>query len=169
VRLTGLSKAFGATRALRAASFELRAGEVHALVGENGSGKSTLVKILSGIHAADSGSIQLEGLEAPALRTPRLAQQAGIATVFQEVLVAEARSVLDNVWLGSDGLLRTRVSPREKRRHAREFLEELLERPIDLGTAVEELSLSVRSPSTARSCSRSRVVWGGRPALTRHA
>src|SRR6266496_6462543 len=87
VRVTGMAKAFGATQALRDASFELRAGEVHALVGENGSGKSTLVKILSGVHAADAGTIELLGEQTPAPRTPRAAQELGIITVFQEVLV----------------------------------------------------------------------------------
>jgi ABC-type sugar transport system ATPase subunit len=144
VRMTGMAKAFGATQALRDASFELRAGEVHALVGENGSGKSTLVKILSGVHAPDAGAIELAGVGSLAPRTPRMAQDAGVATVFQEVLVAEARSVLDNVWLGADGLVRMRVSYREKRSRARQALEELLGRPLELDRAVEELSLSDR-------------------------
>jgi ABC-type sugar transport system ATPase subunit len=144
VRMSGMAKAFGATQALRDASFELRAGEVHALVGENGSGKSTLVKILSGVHAPDAGEIELEGAGAFAPRTPSAAQQAGIVTVFQEVLVAEARSVLDNVWLGADTLVRVKVSRREKRARARAMLEELLGRPLDLDKAVEEISLSDR-------------------------
>jgi ABC-type sugar transport system ATPase subunit len=144
VRMTDMAKAFGATQALRSASFELCAGEVHALVGENGSGKSTLVKILSGVHAPDAGIIELQGADSFAPRTPRAAQDAGIATVFQEVLVAEARSVLDNVWLGADSLVRAGVSAREKRARARAMLEELLGRTLDLDKAVEEISLSDR-------------------------
>src|SRR4051812_13333953 len=144
VRVTGLAKAFGATQALRNASLEVRAGEVHALVGENGSGKSTLVKILSGVHAPDAGTIELLGEEIQAPPDPRAAQESGIATVFQEVLVAEARSVLDNVWLGADGLVRRHVPPREKRTRAGEALEQLLGRPLGLDTVVEELSLSDR-------------------------
>src|SRR5262249_46057458 len=144
VRMTGMAKAFGATQALRNASFELQAGEVHALVGENGSGKSTLVKILSGVHAPDAGAIELQGVGASAPRAPSAAQEAGIVTVFQEVLVAEARSVLDNVWLGVDTLFRARVSYREKRARARAMLDELLGRPLDLDKAVEEISLSDR-------------------------
>jgi ABC-type sugar transport system ATPase subunit len=144
VRMTGMAKAFGATQALRNASFDLQAGEVHALVGENGSGKSTLVKILSGVHAPDAGAIELQGVGAFAPRAPSAAQEAGIVTVFQEVLVAEARSVLDNVWLGVDTLFRARVSYREKRARARAMLDELLGRPLDLDKAVEEISLSDR-------------------------
>src|SRR5262249_5749563 len=72
------------------------------------------------------------------------AQSHGIVTVFQEILVAEARSVLDNVWLGVDQPLRTRVSAREKRARASAALAELLGEPLDLDTPVEELSLSDR-------------------------
>jgi ABC-type sugar transport system ATPase subunit len=144
VRMGGIAKAFGPTQALRDASFELLAGEVHALVGENGSGKSTLVKILSGVHTPDTGSIELFGAESQPPATPRAAQALGIVTVFQEVLVAEARSVLDNIWIGIDTPLRARVPTREKRTRARAALEELLEQPLDLDTAVEDLSLSDR-------------------------
>jgi ABC-type sugar transport system ATPase subunit len=144
VRVAGLAKAFGPTQALTNTSFELRAGEVHALIGENGSGKSTLVKILSGVHAPDAGTIELNGSPAPPLRTPRVAHRAGIATAFQEVLVAEARSVLDNVWLGAEGLVLGSISAREKRARASEVLEELLGRRVNLGAAVERLSLSDR-------------------------
>jgi ABC-type sugar transport system ATPase subunit len=143
VRVEHAAKAFGATRALKDCSFELRAGEVHALVGENGSGKSTLVKILSGVHVPDSGRVEVAGAEVQ-LRSPKAAQDRGIATVFQEVLVARDCSVLDNVWLGADATWRSKVPAREKRRLARAALEELLGRPVDLGAVVDELSLSDR-------------------------
>jgi ABC-type sugar transport system ATPase subunit len=144
IRVTGLGKAFGETQALRDASFELLAGEVHAIVGENGSGKSTLVKILTGVHAPDAGEIEIEGAPARPLASPRAAREHGIATVFQEVLVAEARSVLDNVWLGHEGLLRNRLGAREKRARVQELLDELLDRKLDLDSTAEELSLSDR-------------------------
>ena len=144
VQVSGLRKAFGETQALRDASFELRAGEVHAVVGENGSGKSTLVKILTGVHTPDAGQVAIEGAQGRTVQSPRAARELGIATVFQEVLVAEARSVLDNVWLGHEGLLRARLGAREKRSRARELLDDLLDRPLDLDTAAEELSLSDR-------------------------
>ena len=143
VRVEHLAKAFGATQALRDCSFELRAGEVHALVGENGSGKSTLVKVLSGVHVPDSGRVEIAGA-ATQLRSPKAAQEHGIVTVFQEVLVASARSVLDNVRLGADDTWRVRVSSREKRRRAKDALEELLGRSVDLATVMEDLSLSDR-------------------------
>src|SRR4051794_20692507 len=139
-----LAKAFGATRALRSCSFSLRPGEVHAVVGENGSGKSTLVKILTGVHHADAGEVLPAG-EPPAHRHgPRAAQEAGIVSVFQEVLVVGPQSVLDNVWLGADGLFRAALSPADKHRLAREALGELLEVVPDLDAPAETLSLSDR-------------------------
>ncbi|HUZ21814.1 MAG TPA: sugar ABC transporter ATP-binding protein [Acidimicrobiales bacterium] len=143
LRVAHIAKSFGATHAIRDGSLDLRAGEVHALVGENGCGKSTLVKILSGVHAPDAGTIELDGAPVQ-LRNPRAAQDLGIVTVFQEVLVAEARSVLDNVWLGIDDTWRAKVSEKEKRLRAREALAELLGHPLDLNLAVEHLSLSDR-------------------------
>jgi ABC-type sugar transport system ATPase subunit len=143
VRATSLAKSFGATRALRDCSFELRAGEVHALVGENGSGKSTLVKLLSGLYGADSGQIEVSG-ETVRLRSPIQSQRRGIATVFQEVLVAQTRSVYHNVWLGADGLLRAKVSASRKRKRAAEIMGELLGRDVDLSAIVEDLPLSDR-------------------------
>src|SRR5579864_4383404 len=88
MRLTasGIAKAFGPTQAVRAASVELRGGEVLALVGENGSGKSTLVKILAGVHQPDRGTIQIDNC-AVRFDSPRGALREGIVAVFQEVLV----------------------------------------------------------------------------------
>jgi ABC-type sugar transport system ATPase subunit len=94
LRVVAVRKAFGPTQAIAQATFDLRAGEVHAIVGENGSGKSTLVKILAGIHRPDAGTLALGDDERSGLSNPRAALQAGIATVFQEVLVVEARSML---------------------------------------------------------------------------
>jgi ABC-type sugar transport system ATPase subunit len=144
LRVEGMVKSFGPTQALRDCSFELKPAEVHALVGENGSGKSTLVKILTGVHAPDEGSLEIGGESLTAVRSPKHAQQMGTVTVFQEVLVAEARSVLDNVWLGYDTLLRAKVSMKKKRELATAALTELLGEPLDLDTPTEHLSLSDR-------------------------
>jgi ABC-type sugar transport system ATPase subunit len=144
LRVTEVSKRFGSTEALRNCSFDLRAGEVHAILGENGSGKSTLVKILAGVHRPDAGTIELDAVGQHRVRTPRAAMRAGVVTVFQEVLVAGQRTVLDNVWLGADGLARNYLPLAAKRERAREVLGRLLEDVPDLNEQLKNLPLSVR-------------------------
>ena len=94
----GVTKSYGATRALRDFSLQLRRGEVRALVGENGAGKSTLVKILSGIVRPDSGRIEIEGT-AFRPRTLMQARAAGVSTAFQELSLLPNLSVADNLML----------------------------------------------------------------------
>jgi ABC-type sugar transport system ATPase subunit len=142
--VSAVRKAFGPTEAVRDASLALRRGEIHCVVGENGSGKSTLVKILSGVHRPDAGTIRIRGQEWNALSSPKAANRAGIATVFQEILVVEPRSVLDNIWLGAKRVLRRRVPAASQREAATEILELLLDQPPPLDVPVESLSLSDR-------------------------
>jgi ABC-type sugar transport system ATPase subunit len=144
LRVVDLAKAFGPTQAVRSCTFDLRAGEVHAIMGENGSGKSTVVKMLTGVHRPDRGSIEVAGRPLEAIRSPREALDAGIVAVFQEVLVVGARSILDNLWLGIDPLHRDAVSRAERVERATEVLRELTGSEPDLGRPVEELSLSDR-------------------------
>ncbi|MGB0629151.1 MAG: sugar ABC transporter ATP-binding protein [Alphaproteobacteria bacterium] len=95
----GISKRFYATQALDDVSFEIPAGEVHALIGENGAGKSTLMKILGGVHQADSGEIRVDG-QAVEFGSPAAAQQAGVVVIPQEMRVLPAQTVAENVLLG---------------------------------------------------------------------
>lgn len=141
VEVSGASKSFGETRALRACSFSARGGEVHAVVGENGSGKSTLAKLLAGVLYPDSGSVRVNG-ESPV--SPHAAQARGIAVVFQEILVAEGGSVLDNLYIGDDGLFSARRSQRQKRVEAETLLNRLVGVPVALDALVEDLSLTTR-------------------------
>jgi rhamnose transport system ATP-binding protein len=97
--MQGISKSFGATQALDDVSLDLRAGEIHALVGENGAGKSTLVKILAGVYRPDTGTISLDG-EPVQLRGPAHARSVGIAVVHQEPRLFPDLSVAENVYLG---------------------------------------------------------------------
>src|SRR5580692_9153147 len=143
LRVEGVTKAFGPTVALRDCSLELRAGEVHALMGENGSGKSTLVKILSGVHRPDAGSVVIGGEQLGHLSSPRDAAAVGVFTVFQEILIAAQQSVLANIWMGSDGVLRRRLSPSERVSRARESLDRLIT-VRDLDQAADRLTLSDR-------------------------
>ena len=111
--VSGLAKAFGATQALNGASLELRAGEIHALLGENGSGKSTLAKILAGIHKADSGEIHIDG-KPVAIADVADARQFGIAIVFQELSLLPDLSVTDNLNVGREAA-RFPLSPIRRR------------------------------------------------------
>ncbi len=121
VSITELSKSFGPTRALRSVSLELQGGTVHTILGENGSGKSTLIKTLSGVVAPDSGRIAIDG-GAVRLTSPRAAQARGIQTVFQEILTAPNRSIVENEHQGYHPFLRPRSDPREQERRTREIL-----------------------------------------------
>jgi ribose transport system ATP-binding protein len=97
--MSSMSKRFGEVTALSDVSFDIKAGEIHALVGENGAGKSTLINILAGVIEPDGGTIEIAG-KACALRTPREAQDQGIATVFQELSLAPSVSVAENIFAG---------------------------------------------------------------------
>lgn len=99
VRVAGLVKSYGGTRAVQDASFTIEAGEIHALCGHNGAGKSTVVKMLSGQESPDAGAIHLAGT-AQELRGRKAAQRAGIALVDQELSVVPALTVAENLVLG---------------------------------------------------------------------
>jgi len=88
LELRGISKAFPGVQALTEVDLELRAGEVHAVMGENGAGKSTLMKVVGGVHAPDAGTVLLEG-EPVRLRDPIDAQEHGIAVIHQELAVLD--------------------------------------------------------------------------------
>ena len=103
LELRGISKRFPGVVALNDVNFDLRAGEVHVLVGENGAGKSTLVKILSGIYQPDEGEILLDG-QTITLPDPHAAQQAGISTVHQELNLVPHLDVGRNMYLGREPL-----------------------------------------------------------------
>ena len=99
LRMENIEKNFPGVRALDAVSLTVRAGTVHALIGENGAGKSTLMKCLFGVYGKDSGKIYLEGREV-SFRNSKDALENGVAMVHQELNQALKRSVMDNMWLG---------------------------------------------------------------------
>jgi len=101
VEMTAISKDFPGVHALRDCRFELRAGEVHALVGENGAGKSTLMKILAGVYRRDTGRIRFKGAEVE-LASPRAAQQLGISIIHQELSLMPNLTVAQNIFIGRE-------------------------------------------------------------------
>jgi rhamnose transport system ATP-binding protein len=97
--LEGVTKSFPGVQALKGVSFDVAPGEVHALVGENGAGKSTLIKIMSGVHPADGGTIRLDGTPIY-LAGPQDARRARIATIYQELLLFPELTVAENLFMG---------------------------------------------------------------------
>ncbi len=118
-----MRKSFPGVQALRDASLSVKAGTVHALMGENGAGKSTLMKCLFGIYAPDEGGVFLEGKQVR-FRNPREALDHGVAMVHQELSQALSRSVMDNVWLGR---YKTRFKIFTKEREMIEKTEDVLQ------------------------------------------
>jgi rhamnose transport system ATP-binding protein len=98
LEMRGVSKRFGATLALDGAALALRAGEVHALVGENGAGKSTLIKVMTGLHRADGGELLLDG-EPVHIGSPAQAQRYGIVAIYQEPLIFGDLTVAENIFM----------------------------------------------------------------------
>jgi len=101
--MSGITKYFPGVQALKDVDFELKRGEVHALIGENGAGKSTLMKVLSGVHQADSGEIRLRG-EAVVPDGPRSMLDAGVSVIYQELNLIPYLSLAENVFLGKEPL-----------------------------------------------------------------
>ena len=115
LRLTNISKTFPGVVALRNISFELNEGEVHCLCGENGAGKSTLIKILSGAYQPDEGGeIFYEGKSV--VLTPHLAMSLGIQTIYQEHVIFETLSVMENIFAGAEIVKRGLLNKSEMRR-----------------------------------------------------
>jgi rhamnose transport system ATP-binding protein len=137
----GIRKSYGGVAALRHASFELRAGEVHAIVGENGAGKSTLIKILTGAVAADEGEIRVDGV--PVLhQSPQRARALGIVAIYQQPALFPDLTVAENIALASETGAPLRVLDWKARRsHAREVLDRIGAR-IDPEQPVSRLSMA---------------------------
>jgi ribose transport system ATP-binding protein len=127
LKLEGISKAFPGVRALHNVHMEVRAGEVHALLGENGAGKSTLMKILSGAYTRDSGEIFWEGRPI-VVHNPKQAQDLGIGIIYQEFNLVPQLSIAENVWISREPY-RNRTFQwldwKEMRRRTQALLDEL--------------------------------------------
>ncbi|MFE9123898.1 sugar ABC transporter ATP-binding protein [Streptomyces sp. NPDC007148] len=138
--MSGITKSFPGVRALDGVDLDVRAGEVHCLLGQNGAGKSTLIKVLAGAHQPDTGAIHWRG-EPVTLRSPIAAMRLGIATIYQELDLVEHLSVAENVHLGheptSAGFV---VRGKAARASTAALLRRLGHPEIDPGRLVGELS-----------------------------
>ena len=142
--LRGVRKCFGGVVALDGVDFELRAGEIHALLGENGAGKSTLIKILGGIHRADAGSVVIDGSQQP-VRGVADADRLGIRIIHQELSLAANLSVAENIYLGREPGRWGMLDRKSMERDARDLVARLGMNELgEVRRTVSELSVACR-------------------------
>ncbi len=139
--MQSISKSFGPTEALKRVDFEVFMGEVHALVGENGAGKSTLMKILSGAHKPDSGTLLLDGSRFSP-KDPLESRRRGIGMIYQELTLAPHLSVQENILLGREPSRWGMIHRSQVRKAAKQALERLGHPEIDPDRKVGELSIN---------------------------
>lgn len=139
LELKGITKIFPGVKALDRVQFQLKAGEIHALIGENGAGKSTLIKVITGVHKPDEGEIFING-ERVSFRGPRDAQNAGIAAIYQHVTAYPHLTVTENIFMGHEIVKNNIVQWKEMNKEASELLAKL---DADFLATDEMQSLSV--------------------------
>ncbi|MCR5304581.1 MAG: sugar ABC transporter ATP-binding protein [Lachnospiraceae bacterium] len=124
LELKDITKIFPGVKALDGVHFNLRKGEIHALMGENGAGKSTFIKVITGVHAAEEGKMFLEGKEVR-FRGPKDAQEAGIAAVYQHPTSYPTLSVTENIFMGHEKLSGRMIQWKQMNADAQELLDRL--------------------------------------------
>ena len=146
MKATGLTKRYGQVTALDGADFELRAGEILAVIGDNGAGKSSLIKCLSGATIPDEGDIFLDGQQIH-FKSPIDARRAGIETVYQDLAVAPAMTIAENLFLGREirrpGVLGSVLQMIDKKK----MLEESIARMNDLKVGIRSMTQAVETLS----------------------
>ena len=159
IALRGVEKSFGPVQVLRGVDFDLRAGEVHALMGENGAGKSTMIRLMSGAHQPNSGAVEVDGSPVR-FSGPGEAKASGIAVVHQELLLFPAMTVAENIFLGhAPKTGRGLIDWNEMRRKARAILDRLDCPDLDVDEKVSRLSVANRQRvEIARALSRDARV-----------
>ena len=144
VELRAITKSFAGIKVVNNVSFDIRPGEVHALMGENGAGKSTLIKVMAGLYQPDEGQILVNG-KAVKLATPKEAHAAGIATVHQELLLFPELTVAENIFLGQTPKTSLgTIDWQAMRRRAHALLESLDSGDLDIDQKVASLSVGNR-------------------------
>jgi ribose transport system ATP-binding protein len=142
VSMEGINKSFPGVNALINAKFELRAGEVHALVGENGAGKSTLMKVLAGVYTKDSGHIYYKGKEVE-IHNPRAAQHLGISIIHQELNLMPHLTLAQNIFIGREPVTRLKFILDEKSINQKtQELFDMMRLKLDPRTKVGDLTVA---------------------------
>jgi fructose transport system ATP-binding protein len=160
----GIVKRFGQVTALDGADFELRAGEILAVIGDNGAGKSSLIKVLSGALVPDEGEVQLDG-KPVRFSSPIDARQAGIETVYQELAVAPAMTIAENLFLGRELRLPGWRGRLLRMLDKRRMLEESMARMQDLKVGIRSMKQPVETLSGGQ---RQCVAVARSAAFARH-
>ena len=146
MKATGLVKRYGGVTALDGVDFELRAGEILAVIGDNGAGKSSLIKALSGAVVPDEGTLELDG-KTVQFRSPIDARRHGIETVYQDLAVAPAMSIAENLFLGRElrrpGVLGSVFRSLDKKK----MLDEAISRMNDLKVGIRSMTQAVETLS----------------------
>ena len=140
LEMKGISKSFPGVKALQNVNLQLKAGEVHALLGENGAGKSTLIKVLGGIYHAEEGEIFIDGQKAE-INDVVAARQAGVSIVHQELVLVPYMTVAENIFLGREPGTKMNVDRVKMSRDAQELLD-AYEMNINADTLVEKLTIA---------------------------
>jgi simple sugar transport system ATP-binding protein len=140
--MTGISKAFPGVQALQNVDFDLRRGEIHALMGENGAGKSTLIKALTGVEHPDSGTITLDGREVQ-VKSPQHAQELGISTVYQEINLCPNLTVAENILIGREPRRAGRIDWKSMNHQAKQMLQRL-DVDIDVTQTLGSYSVAIQ-------------------------
>ncbi|MDO5690694.1 MAG: sugar ABC transporter ATP-binding protein [Tissierellia bacterium] len=142
LKMNKINKTFGTVRALKEVDFELREGEVHALMGENGAGKSTLMKILSGVYSLETGTLNYFG-ENREFHTPKEAQDAGVAIVHQELNMMNDLTVAENIYIGRETMNGLLINDRQMEKLAAGLFEELGVH-VDPGATVNDIPVGMQ-------------------------
>jgi len=143
LRVEGIKKSFGGVQALKGVDLDIRGGEIHCLAGENGSGKSTLIKVISGVHEPDSGSIEIGGRRRERL-SPREAIEAGVQVIYQDFSVFPNLSVMENLALNMELMDGRKLVNYRRARATASRAVSLIGFDVDLDERVENLTVADR-------------------------
>jgi galactofuranose transport system ATP-binding protein len=158
LQMSGISKQFPGVRALNNVNFRMYPGEVHALMGENGAGKSTLIKVLTGVHPIDEGTVELADQQI-FIHSPQDAQNAGISTVYQEVNLCPNLSVAENIYIGREPRRYGRILWKEMNKNAEQLLKKRMNLEIDVTQPLHAYSVAIQQlVAIARAVSISAKV-----------